>query len=273
MDGWYPSKLTSGAKRKCFTSEYSKRWKQTEMHNFPACPPQNKLQWYIKQSTIIYRSSSGQKIHRQNRKTWRTHTHTYIHTDDTVLVEFNCCASGTSPTFLLCLRLFKQRSLWPVTNCGARCPSKERRHGGMAQLGEKNWRFFMRVPPRKPRCKSCLRLAGEAAKIRRKRGSTITKRKNHEFFASSCCCCCCCTVRNGDPGMCVWSSDHLATMQCVVVVHTKIRRISKQFLKARVCENSHSFGFGTCRNMCNWSTNIVYPCMLLVPTSLDMFIH
>lgn len=78
MDGWYPSKLTSGAKRKCFTSEYSKRWKQTEMHNFPACPPQNKLQWYIKQSTIIYRSSSGQKIHRQNRKTWRTHT--YIHT-------------------------------------------------------------------------------------------------------------------------------------------------------------------------------------------------
>ncbi len=49
------------------------------MHNCTACLPQNKLQWYVKQSTIIYRSSSGQKIHRQNWKTWRARTHTHTH--------------------------------------------------------------------------------------------------------------------------------------------------------------------------------------------------
>ena len=219
MDGWYPSKLTSGAKRKCFTSEYSKRWKQTEMHNFPACPPQNKLQWYIKQSTIIYRSSSGQKIHRQNRKTWRTHTYTLM-----TLSSWNSIAA---PLELLLPFFFvfvfsnseacgRRQIAWPVA------PPKREGMAAWHDCGKKiedsSCVCHLANPDASHAC-------AWLVKQRRYVESAAVPSQNARIMSSSLLVVVVvvvvvllCASRSWHVCVC----DHLATMQCVVVVHTNI---------------------------------------------------
>ena len=171
------------------------------MHNCTACLPQNKLQWYVKQSTIIYRSSSGQKIHRQNWKTWRARTHTHT------LMTLSWCNSIAAPLELLLPFFFvfvfsnsEACGRWQIAGLVA-SPKREGMaawHNWEKKIEDSSFVCHLANPDASHACAWLVkqRRYVESAAVPSPNGKTMSSLLTEKE-------CCCCTVRNGDPGMCV----------------------------------------------------------------------